>query len=139
MQRVGAAIIRDRVIARGIARDRRPARAVLTQVECPRRCQLAESIVAPARRERLAVDLEREIGPDRVVGTQLHEKRALVDARKDVAVRERGDILARVDRAQIVRSRGELKARRRADRDLSTQAVRFSAQLVLSVIDAPHP
>src|SRR5207244_13174189 len=78
----------------------------------------------------------------------LHQERALVDAREDVAravgrrraaTSECRQVLTRGNCPQIVRSSREQEAGRRPDRDLPAQAIRLTAQLVLAVVDAPDP
>ena len=85
VQRVGAAIIRDGVVASRVARDRRSGCTVVAQVEGARSRELPEPVIVAVRRERLAIQLEGELRANRVIGPQLHEERGLIDLREDVA------------------------------------------------------
>src|SRR5690606_10279921 len=106
-----------------LANEGRALLAVLDPLDAAGGAKLAVVEVASRRGERLHVDVQVQIGPDREACADLRRDRRSVDVGEDVSVaerllatsRQRGHVLLRVARPLIRRLSRELPPRRRPE------------------------
>src|SRR5688572_30780629 len=128
----------DGQAAVGLARNRRSVRAVYPQLTGTRSRQLAEVTITTAGGKWFRVEVDVDVGFQRVSHPQLGRYRAAVDEREDVtlaeclrpAAGERGHILSRVGLANVGGGQRKLPPGPLAKRDAAVEVARSPTELI---------